>query len=73
MVKFSIDLNEQGERGSSIVLPPELKKGDGSMFSEMLRRRGNICHHETHTQLKIDLIENIWKKFGTRKNNYPWM
>jgi len=27
------------------------EKGGGSMFSEVLRRRGNIRHNETHTQL----------------------
>lgn len=37
MVKFPIDLNEHGV--SSIVLPPEVKMGGGSMFSEVLRRR----------------------------------
>jgi len=40
------------------------REGGGSVFSEVLRRRGNICHNETHTQVRKDLIEHIWQKFG---------
>ena len=50
MVKFPIDLNEQG--GSSIALPPEVQKGGGLNFSEILRRRTDIHRQPTHTQLK---------------------
>jgi len=67
MVKFPIDLNEQG--GSSIALPPEVQKGGGPIFSEILRRRADIHHQPTHKQLKQDLIEHIWQKFPNRRNN----
>jgi hypothetical protein len=50
MVKFPIDLNEQG--GSSIALPLEVQKGGGPIFSEILRRRADIHHQPTHKQLK---------------------
>ena len=61
------DLNEQG--GSSIALPPEVQKGGGPIFSEILRRRADIHHQPTHKQLKQDLIEHIWQKFPNRRNN----
>jgi len=67
MVKFPIDLNEQG--GSSIALPPEVQKGGGPIFCEILRRRADIHHQPTHKQLKQDLIEHIWQKFPNRRNN----
>ena len=67
MVEVPIDLNEQG--GSSIALPPEVQKGGGPIFSEILRRRAEIHHQPTHKQLKKDLIEHIWQKFANRRNN----
>ncbi|CAN6272488.1 unnamed protein product [Urochloa humidicola] len=67
MVKFPIDLNEHG--GSSIALSPEVQMGGDPVFSEVLRRRANIRNHETHTQLKKDLIEHIWQQYGNRNNN----
>jgi hypothetical protein len=59
MVKSSIDLNEQG--GSSIALPPEVQKGGGPNFSEILCRRASIYHQSTHNQLKKILIEQLAK------------
>ena len=67
MVKFPIDLNDQG--GSSIALPLEVQRDGGLIFSEILRRRAEIHHQPTHKQLKKDLIEHIWQKFANRRNN----
>ncbi|KAL6844872.1 hypothetical protein ACP4OV_025531 [Aristida adscensionis] len=68
-VQFSIDLNDRP--GTSIALPPEVQKGNSNntCFSDVLRRNAAIRDHSTHIQLKKDLIEHIWHKFGNRRNN----
>uniref|UniRef100_A0A0A9C030 DDE Tnp4 domain-containing protein n=1 Tax=Arundo donax TaxID=35708 RepID=A0A0A9C030_ARUDO len=67
MVKFPIDLNENG--GTSIALPPEARMGGSTSFPEVLRRKATIRHHPTHTELKKDLVEHIWQFRGDKKNN----
>jgi len=66
MAKESIDLN--AIPGESIVLPPEVQKATNSnpCFNDVRRRNSAICAHSVHTQLKDDLIEHIWQRFGHR-------
>jgi len=66
MAKESIDLN--AIPGESIVLPPEVQKATNSnpCFNDVRRRNYAIRAHSVHTQLKDDLIEHIWQRFGHR-------
>ena len=66
MAKESIDLN--AIPGESIVLPPEVQKATNSnpCFNDVRRRNSAIRAHSVHTQLKDDLIEHIWQRFGHR-------
>ena len=66
MAKESIDLN--AIPGESIVLPPEVQKATNSnpCFNDVRRRNSGIRAHSVHTQLKDDLIEHIWQRFGHR-------
>ncbi|XP_066373737.1 uncharacterized protein [Miscanthus floridulus] len=66
MAKESIDLN--AIPGESIVLPPEVQKATNSnpCFNDVRRRNSAIRAHSVHTQLKNDLIEHIWQRFGHR-------
>ena len=62
MVTTPLDLNETP--GSSVVLPPEMKVGGNTCFADVLRRNAGIRDRSTHTQLKRDLVEHIWKRYG---------
>jgi hypothetical protein len=66
LAKESIDLN--AIPGESIVLPPEVQKASNSnpCFNDVRRRNSAIRAHSVHTQLKDDLIEHIWQRFGHR-------
>ncbi|XP_051204227.1 uncharacterized protein [Lolium perenne] len=57
-----LDLNRNPEISS--VLPPEVVQGAHPVFEDVLRRSATIRDRETHTQLKSDLVENIWDCFG---------
>ncbi len=61
-----IDLNRIPR--TSIVLPPEVTCDDNPCFSDVLRRRSAIRARSVHTQLKNDLIEHIWNRFGNRQS-----
>lgn len=62
MVTTPLDLNETP--GSSVVLPTEMKVAGNTCFADVLRRNAGIRDRSTHTQLKRDLVEHIWKRFG---------
>jgi hypothetical protein len=66
-VKIHIDLNDSSE--AAFALPPEVNVGGNLCFADVLRRKASIHSQEQHTQLKKDLIEHIWNKFGTRRRN----
>jgi hypothetical protein len=57
-----LDLNRNPEMSS--VLPPEDMHGAHPVFEDVLRRSATIRDRETHIQLKLDLVENIWDRFG---------
>lgn len=62
-----IDLNENP--GASFALPPEVNTSRNPRFSDVMRRKAAIRDRPQHTQLKNDLIEHIWHKFGNRQHN----
>ncbi|KAL6843209.1 hypothetical protein ACP4OV_026922 [Aristida adscensionis] len=64
-----LDLN--AVPGASIVLPPEVQKATNSnpCFADIRRRNFAIHSHSVHSQLKNDLIEHIWQRYGNRENN----
>ena len=66
MAEQSIDLN--AIPGASIVLPPEVQKASNSnpCFNDVRCRNSAIRAHSVHVQLKDDLIEHIWQRFGHR-------
>jgi len=56
-VEFPIALNEHG--GSSIALPPEVQKGGGPNFSEILRTRADIHHQPLRVISVIAIINHL--------------
>jgi hypothetical protein len=64
--KIHIDLNENI---ASCALPPEVNTSSNLRFADVMRRKDAIRDHPQHTQLKNDLIEHIWCRFGNRHHN----
>jgi hypothetical protein len=62
-----IDLNENP--GTSFVLPSEVSIGGNLCFTDVLCRKASIHDRPQHTQLKNDLVEHIWHRFGNNHNN----
>jgi hypothetical protein len=62
MAAIPLDLNESG--GTSVVLPPVFTHGNIPEFADVLRRDSTIRARPTHVELKRDLVEHIWQKFG---------
>jgi hypothetical protein len=62
-----IDLNENP--GASFALPPEVNTGGNLCFADVLRRKAAIHARPQHTQLKDDLVEHIWHRFGNSHHN----
>jgi hypothetical protein len=61
---FNIPLDLNRNPQISSVLPPEVIHGAHPVFEDVLRRSATIRDRETHIQLKSDLVENIWDRFG---------
>jgi len=66
-VKIHIDLNENP--GASFALPPEVNTSHNPRFADVMRGKAAIRDRPQHTQLKNDLIEHMWRKFGNRQRN----
>ena len=62
MAAIPLDLNEPGSTSS--VLPPVFTHGNIPEFADVLQRDSSIRARPTHVQLKRDLVEHIWRKFG---------
>ena len=62
-----IDLNESP--GASFALPHEVNVGGNLCFADVLLRKAAIHSRPQHTQLKNDLIEHIWHRFGNSRHN----
>lgn len=62
-----IDLNENP--GASFALPPEVNIGGNLCFADVMRKKATVRSRPQHTQLKNDLVEHIWHKFGDNHHN----
>jgi hypothetical protein len=52
------------------VIPPEVRTNDNPdpRYTEALRRNLAIKAWATHRQLKKDLIDHIWQRYGNKEN-----
>lgn len=64
LVTAPLDLNETS--GTSFVLPPEVNIGPNICFMDVLQRNSSIRARPTHIQLKRDLVEHIWQRYGNK-------
>ncbi|XP_012700776.1 uncharacterized protein LOC105913478 [Setaria italica] len=67
LARVSLDVNENAS--ATIVLPSEVQTSDNPnpCFAEVLRRNSAIRARPTHRQLKKDLIEHIWQRYGPNR------
>ncbi|XP_012700993.1 uncharacterized protein LOC105913482 [Setaria italica] len=68
LVRVPLDVNENAS--ATIVLPPEVRTSNdpNPCFTEVLRRNSAIQARPTHRQLKKDLVEHMWQRYGNREN-----
>ena len=68
LVRIPLDLNENPS--ATIVLPPEVSTNENPnpCFAEVLQRNSAIRARSTHRQLKNDLVEHIWHRYGQTEN-----
>jgi hypothetical protein len=68
LVRVSLDLNENAS--TTIVLPSEVHTSDtpNPCFTDVLRRNSAIQARPTHRQLRDDLVEHIWQRYGNKEN-----
>lgn len=64
-IEIPIDLNDK----LGMVLPPEVRAGGNIPLADVLRRKAAIRARPVHTQLKNDLVEHIWHRFGNNHHN----
>ena len=67
-IRDVLDLNENPS--ATIAIPPEVHTNENPnpSFAEALRRNSAIKARPTHRQLKKDLIEHIWQRYGNKEN-----
>ena len=53
------------EEVNGIVSRPEVSRGRLAEFQQYLRNHLKVRNRSTNEQLKQDLVEHIWNKFGT--------
>lgn len=68
LVRVSLDLNENAS--TAMVLPAEVHTSDNPnpCFADVLRRNSAIQARPTHRQLRDDLVEHIWQRYGNKEN-----
>jgi hypothetical protein len=66
MVEDFPDLNDVV--GSSTTTPPQIHLGSIPEFSKMVEKDVEIRDRTIHTQLKKDLVEHIWARYGHHSN-----
>jgi hypothetical protein len=68
LVRIPLDLNENPS--ATIVLPPEVSTNSNPNpdFAAVLARNSAIRAPSTHKQLKNDLVEHIWQRYGPKEN-----
>lgn len=64
MVEDFPDLNEAA--GSSTATPPQFHRGSIPEFTQVIEKDAEIRNRTVHTQLKKDLVEHIWMRYGHR-------
>jgi hypothetical protein len=67
LVKIPLDINENPS--ATIVRPPEVSTNSNPnpCFVDVLTRNVAIWDSSTHKQLKMDLVEHIWHRFGPKE------
>jgi hypothetical protein len=58
------DLNLNEIPSTSVVQDPEISHEDMPAFMKVLEKHSKIRDRPTHIQIKKDLVEHIWQKFG---------
>jgi hypothetical protein len=64
IARIPIDLNVNP--GASIALPPEVSTQANPCFADVLRRNSEIQDNSKHIELKKDLVEHIWHRYGPK-------
>jgi hypothetical protein len=64
LARIPIDLNMNA--GASIVLPLEVSTQSNPCFVDVLRRNAEIRDNTKHIELKKDLVEHIWQRYGRK-------
>ena len=60
----TIGLNLNETPSTSVVREAEITHEEMPEFAKVLEKHSKIRDHPTHMQLKKDLVEHIWQKFG---------
>jgi hypothetical protein len=62
-------LDSNDNPSATIAIPPEVRTNDNRdpSYAEALRRNLAIKARPTHRQLKKDLIEHIWQRYGNKE------
>jgi len=66
MVEDFPDLNDVA--GSSTATAPHIHVGSIPQFSKVVEKDAEIRDRTVHTQLKKDLVEHIWARYGHHTN-----
>ena len=65
-IEEDLDLNEIPS--TVVIQEPEFSSEDQVPFQRVLEKGDDIQSRAAHIQLKKDLVEHIWNKFGRRRN-----
>ena len=65
-IEQDLDMNETPS--TVVVQEPEFSFEDQVPFQRVLEKGDDIQSRAAHIQLKKDLVEHIWNKFGRRRN-----
>jgi len=64
LVRVSLDLNENASAATEV----HTSDNPNPCFAEMLRRNSAIQAWPTYRQLRNDIVEHIWKRYGIKEN-----
>ena len=66
--QFDVSVFAQPESNRSSQVDFTYSTDMPSNFGNMMSIRNRVCDKTIHQQLKADLVENIWQKFGTNQD-----
>ena len=66
--QFDVSVFAQPESNQSSQVDFTYSTDMPSNFGNMMSIRNRVCDKTIHQQLKADLVENIWQKFGTNQD-----